>query len=368
MKRIVPILLCMAMVLCMFPVTAFAVRPVSVAAAQPAEPQEALAQPENTRGSKDKGVEVIDLTLYHSIIVDGHPSISDEELEEWRAFSSTMSRLINTGRVICESEDNPYEYTPASYDLDCDGNIDMLEELSHAEYTELVYTASPDTNLSGTFMLELTAADKAALESSSSTTAYYSTLVFRFPDRANPFVDVYVTDYYYNAVLWAYYHKPAQVTAGTDATHFSPADTVTRGQAVTFLWNAAGRPDPAKTMNPFKDNKSGKYYYNAVLWAYYNDPQITNGTSTTTFSPNKTCTRAQIITFLWNALGRPSPTISNPYSDLTSSKYYYKAALWAYQNRIEKGSGGKFSADTKCTRAAIVAYLYRYYTGKDLAT
>ncbi len=109
------------------------------------------------------------------------------------------------------------------------------------------------------------------------------------------------------------------------------------------------------------------YYFNAVLWAYYNDPRITNGTSATTFSPNQTCSRAQIITFLWNALGRPEPTISNPYSDVTPTKYYYRPALWAYENGIEKGSGGKFRPNTDCTRAAIVSYLYRYYTGYDLA-
>ena len=182
----------------------------------------------------------------------------------------------------------------------------------------------------------------------------------------NPFVDVKTSDPYYNAVLWAYYHGPCQVTNGTDETHFSPTKTVTRGQAVRFLWNAVGQPDPASTANPFTDNKSGKFYYTAVLWAYYNDPQITDGTTPTTFSPNNTCNRAQIITFLWKALGKPEPTISNPYSDVPAGKYYTKAAIWAYEKGIERGEGGKFNYKTDCTRAAIVLYMYRFYTGKDL--
>ena len=186
-------------------------------------------------------------------------------------------------------------------------------------------------------------------------------------ERTNPFTDVKETDPYYDAVLWAYYHYPVQITNGTDDTHFSPAGTVTRAQAVTFLWRAVGQPDPASTSNPFKDNKSGKFYYSAVLWAYHNDPQITDGTSTTTFSPNSTCNRAQIITFLWRALGQPEPTISNPYSDVKTGKYYTKAAIWAYEKGIEKGESGKFNHNTPCTRASIVLYMYRFYTGRDLA-
>ena len=92
----------------------------------------------------------------------------------------------------------------------------------------------------------------------------------------NPFVDVSEEDEFFGPVMWAYYHQPVQITNGTDETHFTPDKTVTRGQAVRFLWNAAGQPAPKDTKNPFVDNKSGKFYYSAVLWAYYNDPQITN--------------------------------------------------------------------------------------------
>ena len=181
----------------------------------------------------------------------------------------------------------------------------------------------------------------------------------RVQAATNPFADVSTSDDFFGPVMWAYYHRPVQITNGTDDTHFSPGKTVTRGQAVTFLWRAAGEPTPAKTKNPFKDNKSGKFYYTAVLWAYYNNPQITDGTSATTFSPDKTCNRAQILTYLWRSVGQPEPTISNPYSDVKTGKYYTKAAIWAYEKGIEKGSGGKFLPDTACTRAAIVTYIYK---------
>lgn len=186
-------------------------------------------------------------------------------------------------------------------------------------------------------------------------------------NRTNPFVDISDSASYRDAALWAYYHWPEQITSGTDATHFTPNMTATRGQAVRFLWNAVGKPEPADTKNPFTDIVKGWYYYDAVFWAYYNDPRITDGTTATTFSPDKDCNRAQIITFLWKAVGRPAPTISNPYSDVPTGKYYTEAAIWAYENGIERGSGGKFQYNTECTRAAIVTYLYRFYTGHDLA-
>ena len=115
----------------------------------------------------------------------------------------------------------------------------------------------------------------------------------------NPFVDVKEKDYFYDAVLWAFYHDP-QITKGTDATHFGPGLTCMRQDIVTFLWRAYGCPEPKTTNNPFTDVAPSKYYYKAVLWAVENG--ITAGTSKTKFSPNDTCTRAQIVTFLYRAL------------------------------------------------------------------
>ncbi|MBO4211604.1 MAG: S-layer homology domain-containing protein, partial [Oscillospiraceae bacterium] len=146
------------------------------------------------------------------------------------------------------------------------------------------------------------------------------------------------------AIDWAYTQDP-KVTNGTSSTKFSPNDTVTRGQAVRFLWNAVGQPKPASTENPFKDAVQGRYYYDAMLWAYHNDPQITNGTSKTKFEPESTLLRSQIITFLWRTVGCPEPSIENPYSDVPAGRFFEKPAIWAYETGIFKGENGKFEPD-----------------------
>ena len=169
----------------------------------------------------------------------------------------------------------------------------------------------------------------------------------------------------HEAIEWAFTHKPYQVTAGTDKTHFSPNDTVTRAQAMVCLWAAMGKPAPTSTENPFVDVKSGNWYTKAILWAVENG--ITSGTDKTHFSPNKTCNRGEILTFLYAAKERPGYTIDNPYTDVPNSKWYKAAALWAYENGIEKGADGKFAYKTACTRAATVLYIYRALEGKALA-
>lgn len=176
------------------------------------------------------------------------------------------------------------------------------------------------------------------------------------PKAQNPFVDVKESDYFYTPVLWAVQQG---VTNGTTATTFSPDDPCTRGQVVTFLWRACGSPEPKLTVNPFKDISSSAYYYKAVMWAI--EKGITAGTSANTFSPDDACTRAQVATFLWRAQGKPVPTASdNPFNDVNSNAYYYSAVLWAVENGITYGTGnGKFSPDDSCTRGQIVTFLYR---------
>ena len=170
------------------------------------------------------------------------------------------------------------------------------------------------------------------------------------------FVDVATGSYYEDAVDWAVENG---ITKGTDDTHFSPDGICTRAQAVTFLWRAAGQPDPVSSENPFSDVREGAYYYNAVLWAV--EKGITNGTSGTTFSPDDTCTRAQIVTFLWRYEGEPAPTsIDNPFTDVKTSAYFGNAVLWAVENGITNGtSNTTFSPDDTCTRAQVVTFLYR---------
>lgn len=178
---------------------------------------------------------------------------------------------------------------------------------------------------------------------------------------ANPFVDVKDTDFFYEPVLWAVNHNP-QITNGTDATHFSPNNTCTRAQVVTFMWRAAGEPTPSLTHNQFKDVKSSDYFYKAVLWAVENS--ITTGTSPDTFSPNDPCQRCQVVTFLWRWRGNQKPEgSSNPFVDIDSGAYYYNAVLWAVNHKPEQITAGTdathFSPANPCTRGQIVTFLYR---------
>ncbi len=174
---------------------------------------------------------------------------------------------------------------------------------------------------------------------------------------ANPFTDVKEGAYYFDPVLWAVNHVP-QITNGTSATTFSPDATCTRGQVVTFLWRAMGCPEPKSAGNPFKDVKEGDYYYKAVLWAA--EKNVTNGTSATTFSPNNPCTRAHVVTFLWRAHENPAAGKTNPFTDVTAGQYYTDAVLWAVSKNITNGtSATTFSPGSPCTRGQIVTFLYR---------
>ena len=171
----------------------------------------------------------------------------------------------------------------------------------------------------------------------------------------NFFTDVKSGDYYYDAVLWAVSNG---ITTGTDATHFSPNGSCARAQAVTFLWRAAGSPAPSNREMPFADVSADSYYYDAVLWALEND--ITKGISDTCFGPDETCTRAQIVTFLWRSQSSPAADAANPFADVKPGSYYADAVLWAVKNDITKGTGAAtFSPDADCTRAQIVTFLWR---------
>ena len=169
------------------------------------------------------------------------------------------------------------------------------------------------------------------------------------------FVDVATGSYYEDAVDWAVENG---ITQGTDDTHFSPDGICTRAQAVTFLWRAAGSPKPETRTMPFTDVPAGSYYYDAVLWAVEND--ITKGTSDTTFSPNMTCTRAQIVAFLWRSEKSPAAGTANPFADVKSAAYYADAVLWAAKKDITRGTTNTtFSPDADCTRSQIVTFLWR---------
>ena len=169
------------------------------------------------------------------------------------------------------------------------------------------------------------------------------------------FVDVATGSYYEDAVDWAVENG---ITTGVSANRFDPNGVCTRAQAVTFLWRAAGSPAPRSRTMPFTDVPVGSYYYDAVLWAVENG--ITMGTSDTTFSPNMTCSRAQIVAFLWRSEKSPAAGTANPFADVKSTAYYADAVLWAVKENITKGTTSTtFSPDADCTRAQIVTFLWR---------
>ena len=177
------------------------------------------------------------------------------------------------------------------------------------------------------------------------------------------FIDVKTTDYFYDSVKWA---VNKGVTTGTSSTTFSPYNPCKRAEIVTFLWRAAGSPEPTTTRNPFRDVNAVTHssYYKAILWA--SQKGIAAGTSTTTFSPDQVCTRAQIVTFLYRYAGKPSGYYSNPFKDVgaTSEASYYNAILWASGKGITTGSSPTtFSPYASCNRAEAVTFLYRYTNG-----
>ena len=176
----------------------------------------------------------------------------------------------------------------------------------------------------------------------------------------SPFEDAIKGKYYYDAMLWAYKHEP-QIVNGLDETHFGPDATCTRGHIVTFLWRAKGCPEPASEENPFTDVANGKFYYKAVLWAV--EQGITTGVTANEFRPNDPCNRGQAVTFLWRAEGKPEPFSSdNPFVDVEQGKYYYDAVLWAFYSKPQITNGidaTHFAPDNVCTRGQIVTFLYR---------
>jgi len=173
----------------------------------------------------------------------------------------------------------------------------------------------------------------------------------------NAFGDVAADAYYYDAVVWA---AGKGITNGTSATKFSPDASCTRAQMVTFLWRASGSPEPKAATCAFADVDLGSYYGKAVLWAVENG--ITNGTSATKFSPDASCTRAQMATFLCRMADGKAAGSTNVFTDVASGLYYTEAVQWAYENGITNGtSATKFSPDASCTRGQMVTFLYRFF-------
>ena len=247
------------------------------------------------------------------------------------------------------------DYKPPIDDTALRAAIEAAQKLDPSDYMdataealEKAIKAARDA-LDAETQAEIDAA-KAALDAAVAALEEKFEENFYFDDVKDP------RQYYFEPVYWALQNL---ITKGTSFTTFSPDDGCTRAQVVTFLWRAAGEPVPTKTENPFKDVKETDYFYKAVLWAV--EKGITKGTSADKFSPDATCTRAQIVTFLYRAKGTPEiAKKSKPFRDVADGQYYADAVAWAVENEITTGKSAEtFAPDAACTRGEVVTFLYR---------
>ena len=271
--------------------------------------------------------------------------------------------------VISTGSTGGGSYTPPTYKVEsevaetADGSVSFSKNSAKKGDTVTI-TVTPDRyyKTSGVIVKDASGRMIAVTDNGNGT------FTFQMPDSKvtvepvfswdNPFVDVAGDAYYAPAVEWALKNE---VTDGTSDTTFSPDAGCTRAQIVTFLWRAAGCPEPAG-MSSFTDVSVDAYYAKAVAWAA--EQGITGGTGDgTTFSPDAVCTRGQIVTFLWRAEKSPAVGTANPFTDVEADAYYAGATNWAVENGITEGTGDgtTFSPANDCTRAQIVTFLYRFF-------
>lgn len=278
---------------------------------------------------------------------------------EFDKNTTVYAHWTYTGSSGGSSSGRTYHTIKAS--SDSNGSISPSERVSVRHGRDQSFTITPDKGYEIAKVL-VDGKSVGAVESytfKSVTKNHTIEAIFMKVDDNKPmpdtFMDVPKGSYYEKAVDWAVKNG---ITAGTGDNYFMPDGICTRAQAVTFLWRVAGSPTPKTEVMPFEDVPEGSYYYEAVLWAAENE--ITVGTSATTFSPELTCSRAHIVSFLWRAAGYPSAGTVNPFTDVPENAYYINAMLWAVKQEITVGTTpSTFSPDEGCTRAQIVTFLYR---------
>ena len=279
--------------------------------------------------------------------------------------SGLVAWYVTDGANIKLYEINPYELDAVTQSISCTvtfdaqggtaaesisvskgGSISSIPTASRTGYTfDGWYTAATGgTRLTTSTMI-------------SGDTTYYAHWTPNTAPSASPFTDVPESVSYYKYVMWAYNNG---IVKGTSATTFSPNADCTRGQFALMLYRLAGKPDVSGLPNPFKDVKKSDSYYKAILWAY--NAGIIKGTSATTFNPSGSVTRGQIVLMLYRMAGKPTVTnTTNPFTDVSKSDACYKAVLWAVEQGITKGtSATTFSPNRNCTRYQLVTFLYRF--------
>ena len=254
-----------------------------------------------------------------------------------------VNLVKNTGGTVAvKTESHPYRYVEMSIQPDEGYDLNQIGYYCHTEepYVDIYLRANED----GTFSFLMPECD---------VTIY----VWFFTEEV-PFTDVPVDAFYHDPVLWA---VNMGITSGLSATEFGPNAPCNRAQVVTFLWRAAGSPKPSSDVNPFTDVAKGSFYEQAVLWAVENG--ITNGLTETTFGPDATCNRAQVVTFLHRAAGGHDPEMMvNPFTDVEVGSFYEKAVIWAVERGITTGlTETTFGPDATCNRAQVVTFLYRAF-------
>ena len=248
-------------------------------------------------------------------------------------------------------------------DVEMHALVQAIAEAESMEENKDDYTEASVTALEEAIVEGKNASDSGDQEAINAAAMAIETVIkemkLKTDAGAYRFVDVSDTGkFFFEPVYWAFDAEP-QITNGVDETHFGPDRSCTRGQVVTFLWRAAGCPEPDDPATPFTDVKSGAFYEMAVAWAVENG--ITNGMTDTTFAPDATCTRGQIVTFLWRANGSSRVvTAKNPFTDVSNTAYYYPAMLWAVEYGVTAGiSETAFAPNNTCTRGQVVTFLYR---------
>ena len=300
-----------------------------------------------------------------TVTVNGEPAENGMATISGGYYTRTVTVTITaadgsttrTYMIYLNPENSGTDYYTLNFETDGGSKITALRKSSGTTVDLTAYTPTRSGYIfTGWY------ADKALTEKITEVKLTGNITVYAGWQQAaeSPFTDVPKGSYYEEAVNWA---VAQGITAGTTATTFSPNNPCTRAQAVTFLWRAAGCPAPESSVMPFTDVAEGSYYHDAVLWAVENG--ITKGTSDTAFSPNATCTRAQIVTFLWRSQKSPASDSVNPFTDVAADAYYADAVLWAAENGVTSGTTATtFSPSDNCTRAQIVTFLFRCLGGE----
>lgn len=249
----------------------------------------------------------------------------------------------------------------------CAYNVQVFYDQDPYELTDTVQINFPTNELTGipcAVMYQSETGDWAPLEFSVSEnlvtvkTRQLGEFSLIYREACVPFTDVPSDSFYYEPVRWA---VEKSITNGIADFTFGPTQVCNRAQVVTFLWRAAGMPEPTITDNPFTDVAKGSFYEKAVLWAV--EKGITNGADATHFNPNGVCNRAQVVTFLYRTFGNPAvDSTVNPFTDVPADAFYAAPVLWAVENGITNGlSATEFGPNADCNRAQIVTFLYRAY-------